>query len=74
MKYLFIWQRVKNATEHYHTEGGIIATGSTLEEARERMRLYKVPADCKAFTGEPDKTIETGEVDLVMVFQDSGCC
>lgn len=81
---LFIWERVKHATNNWHTEGGLVVMAENLEKAREELHVYGVPVDCEAFASDPDYsyqiadpnegTTQAEQPGVVAVFPDSGCC
>lgn len=73
---LFIWHRVDNATDNYHSEGGVAVIADSLERAREilKPRTGKNDRECEALTTEPDVVRECEGPDAVFVFPDAGCC
>lgn len=90
---VYIWKNVRRASEGYHDDGGVVVIASSLDVAREELRreyhytfrdgrtstYTRVPADCGAFTEEPDAAyalmdIPDPEAQHVFVFPNAGCC
>lgn len=70
---VFIWQRVSQCTDNYHSEGGVVVFANTEEDAR-RMANTKEGC-CIEEAEKPDhvRDVADGE-EMVFIFEDSGCC
>jgi hypothetical protein len=76
---LYIWKRVLNLTDNYHSEGGALAVAASLERARALIADGRERYDMERPSGvhmqEPDYAFEIGdEPELAVVFPDKGCC
>jgi hypothetical protein len=75
---LFIWKSVRNLTENYHSDGGLVVVAKDLDDARIFLKnhLNYAEADCEAFTTDPDATYElaNNHINAFYVFPDAGCC
>jgi len=70
---VFVWERIDNATDNYHSEGGLVVFAETEERARE---LANAQSGCKLMPEEaPDEVrdVDGGE-EKVFVMPDAGCC
>lgn len=84
---LFRWQRVDEATDNYHTNGGVVVIAENEERAREmaaahsaHLRIRSGPTSVgwsnKPLDREdPEEVVEIGDApERVWVFPDAGCC
>lgn len=75
---VYVWRRVGNLTDNWHTEGGILVVGASLDDARKSLATYlgSDHENCEAFTIEPDVVIPAGRgaQQTIVVFPDAGCC
>ena len=78
---IFIWKRIKEATDHYHTEGGVVVIAKSENSARHLANNWiseeSYNGNCKIYDGEqPDLILDcVGDIDpTVFVFPDAGCC
>lgn len=74
---LFIWNNVDPITSNWHSGGGIAVIAETLERAREIIneKTHDLEhAPCSALTDEPDLVRECEGPEIIMLFQDAGCC
>ena len=70
---VFVWKRIGNATDNYHSEGGLVVFAETEERARElanaeigcALKPEEVPADVRDVAGGEEK---------VFIMPDAGCC
>lgn len=70
---VFVWERIDNATDNYHSEGGLVVFAETEDRARE---LANAQSGCELKPEEaPDEVrdVEGGE-EKVFVMPDAGCC
>lgn len=69
---VYVWQRVNDATDHYHSEGGAVVFADTLRRARELAR----DVGCTITDAElPDEIRECeGGPERVFIMPDAGCC
>lgn len=67
---MFLWEKVDELTDRYHSEGGLVIIAEDLSLAKRMM-----PEGCEALEKEPDYVVgvET-EVSNIFIFPDSGCC
>lgn len=82
---LYIWDRVENATNSYHSEGGIAVIAESLDRAREliaentKQREWDEdesrPSICEALKTEPNLIREgCSGPEHISIFPDAGCC
>ena len=62
----FIFERVENLTNSYHTFGGAVVITETLERAGEILPEIK--------NLKPDYEYEGGIEEKIFIFPDAGCC
>lgn len=83
MKKLYIWLRVDECSDNYHSEGGVIAIANSEKEAREKANRYIVEHswDKNRIKGiredeKPDYALDviTDPVFEAITFPDAGCC
>ena len=70
---VYVWKRVKQCTENWHPEGGVMAVADTEARARE----LALAEGCKISVDEtPTRVIgcDFSEVEYVCLFPDAGCC
>lgn len=70
---VFVWERIDNATDNYHSEGGLVVFAETEERARE---LANAKNGCKLTPEEdPDEVrdVDGGE-EKVFIMPDAGGC
>lgn len=70
---IFLWKRIQNATENYHSAGGLVVFAETEERARE---LANAQSGCELKPNEaPDEVrdVASGE-EKVFIMPDAGCC
>lgn len=69
----FIWERVGNCTDCWHTEGGFVVIAESLEEARELINTTTSGHIDERET--PDLVYECEATEKrVFTFPDAGCC
>ncbi len=79
---VFVWNRIKQATNSYHAQGGVVVFAETEERARQ---LAAERGDVDYFTKEPACVIATNEKpddvreviggkEAVYIMRDAGCC
>ena len=73
---VFIWSGLSHLTDNYHHGGGLVVVAESLEQARELFKPPLVPAECDAFTVEPDRALPVPDdaKEEVFIFEDAGCC
>ena len=85
---IFIWERLRQISHRYHSEGGVLAVAESVEEARKQIYEYingpEGAEPWETFYGtikgvpegeEPDYILNTDSTEpLVCVFPDAGCC
>ena len=78
---VFVWQKIENCTEHYHSEGGVVVFAETEERARwlanqDRIENGWTEQGCRIDPTEmPDYVAECpGADEKVFVFPNAGCC
>lgn len=72
---LFIWKFVNNCTSNYHNGGGVLVVAPDLDAARVWIKTRDdIPVECGAHQKAPDIERECEGPELVIVFQDAGCC
>lgn len=81
MMNVFIWQRVMDVTDSWHSDGGVVAVAPTLERAIELVTEHvqkerAVTKDFKESIQTPDATVKAarGTEEGVWIFPDAGCC
>jgi len=70
---VFVWERIDNATNKYHPEGGLVIFAETEVRARE---LANMKEGCELSPAEfPNDVREVvGGEEKVYIMQDAGCC
>lgn len=70
---VFVWQRIENATNNYHSAGGLVVFAETEERARE---LANAESGCNLLADEvPDDVRDVaGGDEKVFIMPDAGCC
>ncbi len=70
---VFVWERIEQATNNYHTEGGVVVFADTEERAREMANLRN---GCSIAPSEkPDDVRDVaGGNEAVWIMPDAGCC
>ena len=70
---VFLWDRIAEATDNYHSAGGLVVFADTEERARE---LANAERGCKLQADElPDDVREViGGVECVYIMPNAGCC
>lgn len=67
---VFIWTRVEEATQNYHSEGGVVVFADTEVRAR---ALASAERACIAEDEHPEVRDASGP-EAVYIFPDAGCC
>jgi len=70
---VFIWPRIKRATDNYHSEGGVVVVAKDEAAARELANGVK---DCSIAPNEkPESYMLRGSPEpKVWIMRDAGCC
>jgi hypothetical protein len=70
---VFVWKRIDEATDNYHTEGGVVVFAESLERA---MELANAIAGCSIKESEKPDEIRNvdGDSEAVYIMRDTGCC
>lgn len=70
---VFVWERIDNATDNYHSQGGLVVFAETEERARALANLVN---GCSLKSEEtPDYVREIfGGEERVFIMPDAGCC
>lgn len=80
---VFIWERIEQCTENYHSEGGVVAIAKDEERARELVNQTQISnkwgdlSYTKIEDSEkPDAMywLHDDEEEAVFLFPDAGCC
>lgn len=69
---VFVWKRIKNCSDNYHSEGGVVVFAETLN----RAKALAAAEGCTFADGEePDevRAVAGGE-EKVFIMPDAGCC
>lgn len=68
---VFVWERIKYASDSFHTEGGVVVFAKNLERAMELAEKENVK-----WNGEsPDDVRKVfGGIEAVYIMPDAGCC
>lgn len=71
---IFIWQSIENATQSFHSGGGVVAVAESLEQAISMAEAEGVRFGSQ-YDSEPVELELSGEQEpRVFVFPDAGCC
>lgn len=72
---VFVWSRIEQATDNYHSEGGVVVFAESEQQARE---LANAVEGCFIEADElPDEVRELfcdSTDPRVFIFPDAGCC
>jgi len=70
---VFVWKRIDQVSDSYHSRGGLVVFAETEQQARE---LALAESGCKLKPDEaPDEVRDTaGGGELVFIMPDAGCC
>jgi hypothetical protein len=70
---VYIWNRVDQASDSYHSEGGVVVFADSLDEARS---LANATDGCEILDKEqPDETRACADgPKKVFIMPDAGCC
>lgn len=70
---VFVWHRVNQCSESYHSEGGIVVFADSLERA---IELAQSAPECVIAADEkPDEIREVvGGDERLFIMPDAGCC
>ena len=73
---LFIWRNLRQVTDRYHDDGGVVVVAETLQAARALIPRVVRDGDTEMAIGAPDAEYELRGSDTprAFVFPDSGCC
>lgn len=72
---MFVWKYVSELTNNYHNGGGLLVVAPDLFSARVWLKTRDdIPVDCEAYEKAPDIERECEGPEIVVVFQDAGCC
>lgn len=70
---VFLWQYVENATNNYHSGGGVFVIAET--EARARELANAIDGCCIGEYEDPTEVLDVlGGREVVYIMQDAGCC
>lgn len=70
---IFIWEKLENLTDSYHSGGGLVVIASSVEAAIELARGFLVEFSDTELTPDLELNCEHGE-ERVFLFPDEGCC
>ena len=72
---VFVWQRIENCTDRYHSEGGVVVFAHNEVQARELV-FKESEGKCVIPEGvTPDEARECGYgPSCVFIMPDAGCC
>lgn len=70
---VFVWERINQATDNYHSQGGVVVFAETEERARELVNKID---GCVIDEDEmPDEIRDVIDgVEKVFIMPDAGCC
>jgi len=70
---VFIWERIKECTNNYHPEGGVVVIANTLKDA---ILLAKKEGAIINVDEVPDFSQDLSEdyKEVAFIMPDSGCC
>lgn len=70
---VYVWEEIQEATDNYHSEGGVVVFADTLVEARSLAEAMGVRFHPDEF--QPDEVRSCGgEEKKVFLFPNAGCC
>jgi len=68
---VFVWNRIENASNHWHPEGGVVVFAETMDRA---VQLAKEAGADIRMDESPDEIRETTGNEKVYIMPDAGCC
>lgn len=68
---LYVWPRIRQATNNYHTAGGVLVVAPTEERARIMAAMQGAVIDT---TEHPTIVRSVEGPEGVVIFPDAGCC
>jgi hypothetical protein len=72
---LFIWNDADNASDNYHSGGGVVVIADDLARAREILKPATAEnGRCEALSAPPDLVRECEGPECVFVHPNAGCC
>ena len=70
---VFVWQRIKHATDSYHEEGGVVVFAESEEAARE-LALAKGATIAPDEAPDDVRDVFSGGIAAIYIMPDAGCC
>lgn len=71
---IFIWERVDNATDNYHSGGGVMVIAENIEHAMKLAEEEGVTFSSKYDSPYIEYELQGDNEPNVIIFPDAGCC
>ena len=69
---VFVWKRVQQTTDNYHSEGGLVVFSDSIERARQMAN--KAAGVLLRDDEHPDEVRECEGGEAIYIMPDAGCC
>ncbi len=71
---IFVWERLEQATDNWHPEGGVMVVAETVEHAKDLAQKQGVTFGNQYDTEVIEYELVGIHEEKVFVFPDAGCC
>jgi hypothetical protein len=71
---VYIWERIQELTDNYHSDGGLVVVAANLQRAIELAEAEGVTFSDKETIPTINYSVVADVEEKVFIFPDAGCC